>query len=469
MRSFLDDNFLLENNVGIELYHKFAKEMPIYDYHCHLDAKEIWENKHFSNITELILREDHYKWRLMRSNGVKEALITGNESDYNKFLAFAKALPYAIGNPMYHWIHLELRRYFGINDILNEESAPLIWEKANTIIQSNDFNARNLIKNSNVKLICTTDDPADNLEYHIKIHQEGKLATKVLPTFRPDKSIAISKAGFSEYIARLGNVCDKTILNYSDLIECLISRIDYFHQQGCRISDNDMVYAVPCKTTTPSTVNAIFQKALNGEKISPVEEEQYIADILFTCAHEYAKRGWTMQLHMGALRNTNSRMFNKIGVDAGFDSMNDMNIAQPLARFLDILNSNDSLPRTIIYSLNPKDYYTVATMIGNFQSEDVKGKIQFGSGWWFNDQKDGMNRHMKALANLGILGNFVGMQTDSRTLISYTRHEYFRRILCNLLGEWVEKGEYPYDLDILQEITENICFNNAQRYFEIEL
>ena len=468
MKSFLDDNFLLENDAGIELFNKYAKDMPIYDYHSHLDAKEIWEDKHFSNITELFLGSDHYKWRLMRANGIKESLITGNESDYNKFLAFAKTLSYAIGNPLYHWTHLELRRYFGTTDILNEKSAPDIWNKVNAHISSDDFSVRNLLRRSNVKLVCTTDDPIDNLEYHIKIQQEGKLSTKVLPTFRPDKAVGINKPGFSEYIKKLGEVCNKEIVYYTDLIECLLSRIEYFHQHGCRIADNDMNY-VPCKKTTLAAIDAIFHKGLKGGKISALEEDQYKAYTLYTCAYEYANRGWTMQLHVGAMRNTNSRMLNEVGGDTGFDSINDLNIAQPLASFLDTLDSTNSLPKTIIYVLNPKDNYTLGAMTGNFQHEGMLGKIQFGSGWWYNDQKDGIYQQLRAYANLGILGNFVGMLTDSRSFISFTRHEYFRRILCNLLGEWVEKGEYPYDLEMLKEIIEGICFNNAQRYFGIEL
>ena len=468
MKKFMDDNFLLESETAEKLYHKYAKEMPIYDYHCHLSPKEIYEDKKFRNITEAWLGGDHYKWRAMRSNGVEEKYITGGSEDYDKFMAWARTLPKAIGNPLYHWTHLELQRYFGIRETLSEKTAKTIWEKANNLIVNSDFSARNLIKKSNVKVICTTDDPIDNLEYHIKLKEDKDFSVKVLPTFRPDKAVEIKKDDFTSWIKKLSNISTMQINDYFGLKEALKSRIEFFHRVGCRISDHGLI-DVPYAEGTEEEVSEIFLKALNNIEITKLEEDKYKTNMLHFFGKEYAKYKWTMQIHFGALRNNNTNMFKKLGADTGFDSINDSNVAYEISRILDSLEKENSLPKTILYTLNPKDNYVLGTMLGNFQGEGIKGKIQFGSGWWFNDNKDGMIEQMKALGNLGLLGNFVGMLTDSRSFLSYTRHEYFRRIMCNLIGQWVEKGEYPYDEELLEELIKGISFNNAKEYFGIEL
>lgn len=468
MKKFMDDNFLLESETAEKLYHKYAKEMPIYDYHCHLSPKEIYEDKKFRNITEAWLGGDHYKWRAMRSNGVEEKYITGDSEDYDKFMAWARTLPKAIGNPLYHWTHLELQRYFGIRETLSEKTAKTIWEKANNLIVNSDFSARNLIKKSNVKVICTTDDPIDNLEYHIKLKEDKDFSVKVLPTFRPDKAVEIKKDDFTSWIKKLSNISTMQINDYFGLKEALKSRIEFFHRVGCRISDHGLI-DVPYAEGTEEEVSEIFLKALNNIEITKLEEDKYKTNMLHFFGKEYAKYKWTMQIHFGALRNNNTNMFKKLGADTGFDSINDSNVAYEISRILDSLEKENSLPKTILYTLNPKDNYVLGTMLGNFQGEGIKGKIQFGSGWWFNDNKDGMIEQMKALGNLGLLGNFVGMLTDSRSFLSYTRHEYFRRIMCNLIGQWVEKGEYPYDEELLEELIKGISFNNAKEYFGIEL
>lgn len=442
--------------------------MPIFDYHCHLNPKEIWENKTFKNITEVWLYGDHYKWRAMRSNGVKEELVTGSGSDYDKFMAWAKAMPYTLGNPLYHWTHLELQRFFDIHELLNEETAPMIWEKANAKLTGEGFGARELIEKSNVKGICTTDDPVDSLEYHQKIREEGKLNCKVLPTFRPDKAINIEKETFIPWVETLGKVWGTTITTFEQFIQALQSRVEFFHEQGCRLSDHAFDY-VPYRDGSMEEASAVFAKGVNGEATTLEEEEKFKTYVLRFLGKLYAKLGWTMQLHIGALRNNNTRMYQKIGADVGFDSINDLSIAHSLSRFLDSLDTEDTLPRTILYTLNPKDNYVLGTMLGNFQGGGIAGKIQFGSAWWFNDQKDGMLEQMKALANLGLLSRFVGMLTDSRSFLSYPRHEYFRRILCNLIGTWVEDGEFPADMKLLGEIVQGICFNNAHAYFGIDL
>lgn len=468
MKKFMDENFLLSSETAIRLYNDFAKDMPIYDYHCHLNPKEIWENKRFKNITEVWLYGDHYKWRAMRSNGVDEEYITGSASDYDKFLAWARTIKHTIGNPLYHWTHLELQRYFGIYDILSEKTADLIWNKANNLINSEGFSVRDLIKKSNVKLIGTTDDPLDNLEYHIKIRESGELEAKVLPSFRPDKAVEISRATFRPWVEKLGEVCNKKINSYNDFLSCLQERIDFFHEQGCRISDHALD-SVPYAEATLSEVNAIFDKALSGEQISKEEENKYRTFTIQFFARAYAKLGWAMQLHIAAMRNNNTRMFKLLGPDTGFDSINDESIAYQLSRLMDSLDSENMLPKTILYTLNPKDNYVLGTMLGNFQGSGVPGKIQFGSGWWFNDQKEGMLAQMSALASLGLLSRFIGMLTDSRSFLSYTRHEYFRRIVCNFIGSMVENGEYSNDMDTLGEIIKGISFENAKNYFNIEL
>ena len=465
MKKFLDQNFLLSNETAIKLYHEYAKDMPIYDYHCHLSPQEIWEDKEFDNISEVWLHGDHYKWRAMRLNGVPEKNVTGDGSDYDKFMAFAQTLPKCIGNPLYHWAHLELQRYFDIYDILNEETAPDIWERCNKVIRGGDFSARKLIKKSNVDMIATTDDPVDSLIYHEKIKEENKFETKVLPTFRPDKGVEIGLPGFLAWVEELGQVVGKDIKDYAQLLEALEERVHYFHEKGCRISDHG-ISSVPYAQATLDQVQAIFAKVIAGQDISELEEQQYKTYTLQFFGRLYAKLGWVMQIHMGALRNNSTRMFKKIGPDVGFDSIHDLRIAQPLSNFLDSLELTDELPKTILYTLNPIHNYVLGTMLGNFSSDSIKGKIQFGSGWWFNDQKVGMIEQMTDLANLGLLGNFVGMLTDSRSFLSYTRHEYFRRVLCNLVGEWVENGEFPNDEKLLAGLIQDISFNNAKAYFE---
>ncbi len=404
--SFINDDFMLKNNTAKELY-EAVKDLPIIDYHCHLSPKMIADNYQFKNAYELFLGGDHYKWRQMRTFGIDEEFITGKADDFEKFMAFAKVMPYLIGNPLFHWTHLELKRYFGIDAILSEDTAKEIWDTCNKLLASEEFTVQNLIKKSNVEVICTTDAPYDTLEYH---RQLKDFDTKVLPAFRPD----------------LGEI-------KSDIPE----RLDFFHENGCRLSDHAI-----------DTMN-----------------DDIIEKIIFL-GEEYAKRGWTMQLHIGALRNNNSRMFGKLGPDTGFDSINDFEIAEGLSKILDSLDQKNLLPKTILYCLNPKDNYVIGTMLGNFQQGPTRGKIQFGSGWWFCDQRDGMEEQMKALSNLGMLSCFVGMLTDSRSFVSYTRHEYFRRILCNLLGKWVEEGEYPKDMKRLTEIAQNICYYNAKNYFD---
>ena len=404
--SFIHDDFMLKNETAKKLYHSFAKDMPIIDYHCHISPKMIAEDYKFKNAYELFLGGDHYKWRLMRTNGVDEEYITGGADDFEKWCAFARTVPLMIGNPMYHWTHLELKRYFGIDELLSEETAKSIWDRVNECLAKDEFTVRGLIKKSNVEVICTTDAPYDTLEYHDMLRDYD---VKVIPAFRPD---------------------------LSDIRPDITERMDYFHSKGCRLSDHAV------------------------DEMS----EETIEKLIFL-GEEYAKRGWVMQLHIGAMRNNNTRMFEKLGPDTGFDSVNDFQIAEGVAKILNALEMKDALPKTILYTLNPKDNYVLGTMLGNFQKGPTAGKIQFGSGWWFNDQRDGMESQMQALANLGLLSKFVGMLTDSRSFVSYTRHEYFRRILCNLIGKWVEEGEFPCDMHLLETIVKGICYENAKAYF----
>lgn len=463
MRKFMDDNFLLSTDTAITLYHQYAKNMPICDYHCHLNPQEVAEDKRYNNITEIWLGGDHYKWRVMRSFGIEEKYITGDASDFEKFQAFSKVMPYLIGNPMYHWSHLELKRFFKIEETLNPKTCESIWNRCNEIINSNEFSARTMIKNSNVKYIVTTDDPIDNLEHHIKIANDESFDCEVRPSFRPDKAIKIDGDNFSEYIKLLGKTENTEIEDYQTLLNVLEKRLEFFVKNGCKITDHSLE-RVYFKATTEEEVNAIFKKALAKEKLTKEEVEKYATLTMISLGRMYNKHNMVMQLHIGALRNNNTRMFEKLGSDIGFDSIDDGEIATSLSRLLDSLDITDELPKTILYCLNPKDNEVLGTMIGNFQGGGVAGKIQFGSGWWFNDQKDGMERQLTALSQLGLISQFVGMLTDSRSFLSYTRHEYFRRILCNYIGNLVENGEYPNDIDILGEIIENICYNNIERY-----
>ncbi len=469
MKAFLDDHFLLKTETAQKLYHDYAKNAPIYDYHCHLSPQEIADNKSYRNLTELWLGGDHYKWRVMRSNGVTEDFITGDQDDYDKFLAFAKSLPYAIGNPMYHWTHLELKRYFGIDKLLNPSTAKEIWEEANAKLQSEDFTARALITRSNVEVICTTDDPIDNLEHHMALAADTSFTTKVRPTFRPDKSINIELATFIPWLESLSKVVGYSIDSFSLLLKALEERLDFFHSVGCRLSDHalDVVAYSEENISDPSVAEDIFKKAVSGQPLSPAEIKDYKSAMMHFFGKQYAKREWVMQLHIGALRNNSKRRLNELGPDTGFDSIEDSTFASQLSALMDNLDASDELPKTILYVLNPRDNYVIGTMIGNFQGGGIPGKIQFGSAWWFCDQKEGMIDQMTALSNLGLISRFVGMLTDSRSFLSYTRHEYFRRILCNLLGDWVENGEYPNDLEFLGQIVEDICINNARSYFKI--
>ncbi len=464
MKEFMGQDFLLNTKTAAELFETANKE-PIFDYHCHLSPKEIAENKHFSNLTEVWLYGDHYKWRAMRAMGVDEYYITGDADDYEKFMKFAEVIPRLIGNPLYHWTHLELQRFFGIKEPLSPLTAKAIWDKANAIIKSPGFCVFNILKKFNVKGICTTDDPADSLEYHKEISQNPDCETIVLPTFRPDNALNIEKDGFCDYVARLGSVCTKAILSYADFKDALEERLLFFRSMGGRISDhglNDVYY----NFATEEEAEKIFKKALKGEKLTQDEIEKYKTVLLTDLGKMYYDNGFVMQLHMNVIRNANSKMFGYMGADTGFDSVNDAKIAVPLSKLLDSMEKCAKLPKTILYSLNPTDYYVLGTMLGNFQEGGIKGKIQLGSGWWFCDQKDGMEYQIKTLANLGVLPTFVGMLTDSRSFLSYPRHEYFRRILCNIIGGWVENGEYP-NTKLIYKIVSDICYNNIKNYLEI--
>ncbi len=452
----INDNFMLSNNTAQTLYREYAKDMPIIDYHCHLSPKMIAENYKFRNAYDLFLGGDHYKWRQMRSFGIDKNDITGDTDEYRKWLGFAQVMPYLIGNPLYHWTALELKRYFDIDTPLTEKTAKEIWDICNEKLKGDDFSARALIEKSNVEIICTTDDPADDLHFHKQIKEDG-FKTKVLPAFRPDKLINIDKPEFEKYIADNGIASFDTLLNWLD------GRINHFNENGCRISDHALDY-VPF---AEGDASEIFVKKLSGAPLNQNETDIFKTSVLMHCAKRYTELNWSMQLHIGALRNNNSKMLKLLGADTGFDSINDLSIAESLAKLLDAMSSNGILPKTILYTLNPKDNYVLGTMIGNFQSGPEKSKLQFGSGWWFNDNEDGMTAQIKALANLGTLGKFIGMLTDSRSFVSYPRHEYFRRILCNILGEWVESGKYPADFEYLEKIVRGISYYNAKEYFGI--
>lgn len=464
MKKFMDKDFLLDTDAAKKLFHEFAENMPICDYHCHLNPKEIFENKPPESITELWLSGDHYKWRAMRSCGVEEKYCTGNASDREKFQKFAYALQYCIGNPLYHWAHIELQRYFGIDTPLNAKTADDIFDRANDAIRNGDFRPQSLIMKSNVKVVCTTDDPVDDLKYHKLLKDVQGFDCKVLPSFRPDKALNAHLDGFADYINTLAKAADVEIKSYKDVITALLKRADYFDNVGCRVSDQAFDYP-PYAVTEDDEIDEIFSRAMKGEKITLAECDKYRTPILLALGEKYHELGWAMEIHIGAMRNNNTLMFNEIGADTGFDSVGDCEIAQPLSRFLDALNIEDKLPKTILFNLNDKDNTVLGTMLGNFQSADAESKIQFGPAWWFLDTMDGMTNQMKTLGNLGVLGKFVGMETDSRSFTSYGRHEYFRRIMCALLGRWVEDGWYAYDEDILKEIIQGICYNNAIKYF----
>ena len=467
MKEFMDKDFLLSTDTARKLY-KAARDMPIFDYHCHLSPREIYENIQFRNIGHLMLGGDHDKWRAMRANGAPEALCCAAGDDWEKFLAFAGTLKYAIGNPLYHWTHLELRRVFGITDVLTEKSAKAIWDKANAMLQTDDFRCRRLIEKFNVKVICTTDDPCDDLHYHKLLAQDRSFKVRVLPAFRPDRAVRIEEPGFVQYVTQLGRLTGKGALNLQDMLASLEARVAYFHEVGARVSDHGLD-TVPYAEPDYALAQEAYRKALSGEALSPLERDTYKTCVLRSLGRMYAARGWVMQYHIGALRNNNTRMLQRLGADVGCDSSADAPVAANLARLLDVLERENALPKTILYCLNPRENYTLATMTGNFQTGGVPGKIQFGAGWWFADQKPGMIDQMTALATQGLLGRFVGMLTDSRSFISYTRHEYFRRILCDMIGRWVEEGEYPADMDTLKQLVRGICYENAVEYFGIDV
>ncbi len=460
---FLDENFLLKTKTAQILYHEYAKKMPIYDYHCHLDPKQIYEDVSFENITQVWLSGDHYKWRIMRSNGIDEEYITGKASDYEKFFKFAEALPKCIGNPMYHWCHLELKNYFGYEGVLNAETAQYVWDIAKEKLK--DLSARSLITRSNVAMIGTTDDPISDLCWHKKLAECG-FETKICPSFRPDPALNAHKKGFKEYIAKLSEASGVEISCAADVAKALTQRIEYFHENGCRASDHGLDYVMYRKDSIED-IEAVFSAAMADKPLTAKETEGYQTYLLLHCAREYARLGWAMQLHFSCIRNPNEKMFYKLGADCGFDCIAVTDSSTALHHIMSDLYNENKLPKTIVYSLNPADDQWIDTLIGAYQGTEIPGKIQHGSAWWFNDNKTGMENQMTSLANLGILGNFIGMLTDSRSFLSYARHEYFRRILCNLIGAWVENGEYPDDMDNLGKLVEDICANNAKRYFNM--
>ncbi len=463
MKQFLDNDFLLSCETAKELYHGYAENMPILDYHCHIDPKEIFEDRKFENITQVWLGGDHYKWRIMRSCGVDEEYITGSAPDYDKFVKFAECLPRCIGNPMYHWCHLELKNYFGFEGVLNADTAKEVWLL--TTEKLKNMSARTLIAKSNVAMIGTTDDPCSDLYYHKKLREEG-LKTKVCPSFRPDPLLNINKAGFADYIKKLCDTVGFKIQTLDDVKRALSERIKYFDENLCRASDHGLDY-VMFREASDSEINETLKTALSGGTVTRQEAEAYATALLLHCGREYAKYGWVMQLHFSCMRNPNSRRFDELGADTGFDSMAVTDSCAALYKVMDALEKDNKLPKTILYSLNPADDEWIDTLLGAFQGSEVVGKIQHGSAWWFNDNKTGMIKQLTSLANLSVLGNFIGMLTDSRSFLSYARHEYFRRILCNLIGTWIENGEYPCDIEFAGELIKDICTNNAKRYFNI--
>lgn len=465
MKQFMDEDFLLTNETAKTLYHHYAEPMPVLDYHCHIDPREIAENRKFGNMTQVWLGGDHYKWRLMRANGVPESGVTGAESsDREKFQNFANVLPKCVGNPMYAWTHLELKRYFHYNGILGPDTAEEVWNLCNEKLKTNALSARGILEQSNVKLICTTDDPVDSLRWHKAIQRDKACRVRVLPAWRPDKILGIGKPSFVPYLETLSQASGVAIHRMQDVYEALEKRLDFFGEMGCRASDHgldDVTYT----PASEATLDAVFTAAAEGRVLSREETSQYQSALLLFLGREYARRGWVMQIHYGALRNVNSAMFRKLGPDTGFDCLSSRDCAAGLARFLDALNKTGELPKTVLYSLNPSDNTMLDSIINSFQGTEAVGKIQHGAAWWFNDTKPGMEAQLVSLASTAVLGNFIGMLTDSRSFLSYTRHEYFRRVLCNLLGTWVENGEYPNDIRSLGKLVQDISFCNANRFF----
>ena len=475
MKPFMDKDFLLETATAQHLYHDYSKKMPLVDYHCHLNPREIYEDRRFNNLVEVWLGGenpdgsyfgDHYKWRVMRSNGVDESYISGNKPAYERFLKFVDALEMCIGNPMYHWCNLELQMFFGVKEPLTLETAPAIWEHCNNLLQNDpEMTARGLIRKSNVAFIGTTDDPIDTLEWHEKIAADETISVKVCPSYRPDKAINISKEGFAAYIGKLAASVGKESLDtVEEVCDALVERLEFFAKLGCKASDHGLDY-IPYRECTMEQANAAYKKVMAGGTVSVEEAEGYQTVILMCLGRAYARLDIAMQLHYSCVRNNNARMYAKMGPDTGFDAISQNTCGESIARFLSALDVTGECPKTILYSLNPADNEQLGTIIGCFQDSSIPGKIQHGSAWWFNDTKSGMEEQMKSLANLGLLGNFIGMLTDSRSFLSYARHDYFRRILCNLVGNWVENGEYPNIDSSLKKIVEGISFNNAKRYF----
>ena len=463
MKNFMDSDFLLQTDTAKMLYHDAAETMPIFDYHNHLNQKAILEDSQMDNLTQVWLGGDHYKWRAMRAMGVPEELITGNGSDYDKFLAWARTIENSIGNPLYHWTHLELQRYFGITAPLSEATAKQIWDSANEQMRSKEFSVRNLILRQNVKYMCTTDDPADDLEAHKALKNENFGCT-VLPTFRPEKAMAIEKPGYADYIAKLSEVSGVDIKNVDDLMKALEKRMDYFISVGCVVTDHSLEGCF-YQPATVEDVDRVMKKRLEGEELTAAECGMYKGYVMIALGKMYARKNIVMQLHIGALRNNSSRQLAAIGVDSGFDSMDDIKYASYLSTMLNEMDKENLLPKTVLYSLNPNDNEMLASMAGNFQGGGIRGKMQFGTAWWFNDHKPGMEAQLTVLSSIGLISPFIGMLTDSRSFLSFPRHEYFRRILCNVVGNWVENGEYPNHPDFLKEMINNISYNNAYNYF----
>ena len=464
MKNFIDDDFLLETEAAKRLYHNYAKDMPIIDYHCHLPVEDIANDRKFKNLTELWIEGDHYKWRAMRALGIEERYITGDSSDEEKFEKWAETIPYTLRNPLYHWTHLELQRYFGIHDILSPANSKKIYQQCNSMISTPAYSTRNLLRKMNVKVVCTTDDPADDLNHHRKI-AEDNFEVQILPTFRPDNLLGIEEAGFNEYLKVISEKSSVEITDLASLLKAVEKRVDHFQQHGCRLSDHGLECAC-AEDFTDEKLNEILQKRLNNKEIDSSEALIYKSGLMFHLGKFYAARNWTMQLHLGPIRDTNSRMLKKIGANAGVDSIGDFQQARPLAKFLDSLDKENSLPKTILYNVNPTENEVMATMAGNFMGDTQKGKVQHGSAWWFLDQKDGIEKQLNTVSNMGLLSCFVGMLTDSRSFLSVPRHEYFRRILCNLFGNDIEKHELPADYEWIGKIIQDICYYNAKEFFE---
>ena len=466
IKPFLNENFLLENEVAGILYHNYAKHQPIIDYHNHLSPCEIAKGKTFSSLTEAWLDGDHYKWRAMRAFGIEEKYITGKASDIEKFKKWAQVVPYTIRNPLFHWTHLELKRYFEVEEPLNPSTAESIYNHCNALLQKKEFNTHGLLEKMNVRIVCTTDDPVDDLRCH-EFHSKADSPVKLFPAFRPDKAILIGHPGFQEYVEKLAKVMGQEIPSFQSLVEALYLRMEYFHVHGCRLSDHGLDKAYS-ESFTMGELEKIFKDRISGGQLSGRECECFASGMMVLLGRKYAEMGWVMQLHLGAMRNNNTRMVKSLGPDTGFDSIGDQVEARSLARYLDSLDRENKLPKTIIYNLNPRDNAVFASMAGNFYEEGIKGKVQFGSAWWFLDQKDGMENQLNTLSNMGLLSNFIGMLTDSRSFLSFPRHEYFRRILCNLIGKDVCKGELPYDEQWLGSIVNDICYFNAKNYFDFD-